>query len=137
MNRRPSFPPYTPPLQRILGRADRLCELIALHELAPPHDEWAAAWLHGRAEELAIFAQDLLDACRAGRVEEEKAGAALQDYLLSLEEGLARHVSGQDRDWRRAIGGRFEVVAGLERVTPRGGRPGSTCAPDSARDGDL
>jgi hypothetical protein len=85
------IPRYPPALQQVVHHADRLCELIALRELIPPRDEWAAAWLYGRAEEMARFAQDILDSWREGRVEEVKASAMLEAYLASLQAGMAKH----------------------------------------------
>lgn len=96
-----SIPHYPPTLQQVVNHADRLCELIAVHELTPPSDEWAAAWLFGRAEEMARLAQDILDSWRDGRMEEAKARATLEAYMVSLREGLAKHVGGRS-DGRRA-----------------------------------
>ena len=79
------IPPYPPRLQEVVHHADRLCELIAVHELTPPRDEWAAAWLFGRAEEI-------LDSWRDGHTEEAKARATLEEYMVSLREGLAKHL---------------------------------------------
>jgi len=85
------IPRYPPALQQVVQHADRLCELIAVHELTPPCDEWAAAWLFGRAEEMAILAQDILDSWRDGRMEEASCRATLEAYLASLHDGLARY----------------------------------------------
>ena len=90
-----SIPRYPPTLQQVVNQADRLCELIAVHELTPPGDEWAAAWLFGRSEEMATLAQDILDSWRDGQTGEAKATAALEAYVVSLCEGLAKHVAGR------------------------------------------
>jgi len=83
---------YPQALQQVVQRADRLCTLIAVHELTPPCDEWAAVWLFGRAEEMAVLAQDILDSWREGRMEEATCRATLEAYLASLHDGLAKHV---------------------------------------------
>jgi hypothetical protein len=83
-------------LQSLFEHADRLCDLLAILELTPPSDEWAAAWLAGRAEELARFVQDVIESWCDGRVSDARATAMLDGYLGLLHEGLATHLGDHD-----------------------------------------
>jgi hypothetical protein len=87
-----NFLDLSEPLQGVVGHADRLCELLAIQELTPPTDEWAAAWLIGRAEELAWLAQHLLGAWREGRLADARAAAMLEEHVGLLHRGLAEQL---------------------------------------------
>jgi hypothetical protein len=87
------FGPFYPPaLQAVVNHAERLAELLGVHELAPPTQEWAEAWTIGRADEVVRFVEEVVARWREGRVPDEHAAAALEDYLAALHEGLAKHL---------------------------------------------
>ncbi|MGD0526351.1 MAG: hypothetical protein ABSE49_14465 [Polyangiaceae bacterium] len=88
-----AFGPFYPPtLQPVVDHAERLWGLVAIHELAPPSNEWASAWLHGRSEEIASVAFDVLRGWRSGEVCEAVAAASLEAYLATVHRGLAEHL---------------------------------------------
>jgi hypothetical protein len=88
-----AFGPFYPPLlQDVVNHAERLSELLLAHELAPPADEWAQAWVLGRAEEVARLTEHLIDSWRTRRLDEVQAAAALRDYVAAVHEGMAAHL---------------------------------------------
>jgi hypothetical protein len=87
------FGPFYPPaLQAAVNHAERLAELLGVHELAPPTQEWAQAWTIGRADEVVRFVEEVVRRWREGPVRDEDAAATLEDYLAALHEGLAKHL---------------------------------------------
>jgi hypothetical protein len=93
-----AFGPFYPPaLQEVVNHAERLADLLVAHELSPPHDEWAQAWLLGRASEVSHYAEHVVASWRAGRLDEAAAAAALDGYLDVVHEGMARHLPHASR----------------------------------------
>jgi hypothetical protein len=89
-----AFGPFYPPeLQVVVNHAERLSDLLVAHELSPPTDEWAVAWVVGRANEVAELALDVTSSWRAGTLDVTSAAAVLRTYLASLHEGMARHLA--------------------------------------------
>ena len=87
------FGPFYPPaLQAVVNHAERLAELLGVHELAPPTQEWAQAWMTGRADEIVRFVEDVASLWREGKLRDADAAATLDGYLVALHEGLARHL---------------------------------------------
>ena len=87
------FGPFYPAtLQAVVNHAERLSDLLAIHELAPPTQEWAQVWMTGRAEEIVRFTEDVVTRWRAGRLKDANAAATLDGYLVAVHEGLARHL---------------------------------------------
>lgn len=87
------FGPFYPPaLQAVVNHSERLSELLVVHELAPPTQEWANVWMTGRADEVVRFAEHVVAQWREGRIGEDEAAATLDGYLVTLHEGLARHL---------------------------------------------
>ncbi|HEX3346461.1 MAG TPA: hypothetical protein VHS09_17875 [Polyangiaceae bacterium] len=91
------FGPFYPPaLQAVVNHAERLSELLGIHELAPPTHEWAHAWMTGRADEVARFVEHVVGQWREGRLPDAEAAATLDGYLVALHEGLSRHLHCAD-----------------------------------------
>jgi hypothetical protein len=87
------FGPFYPPaLQVVINHAERLSELLVIHELAPPTQEWAQAWMTGRADEIARFVEHVALLWREGTLTDADAAATLDGYLAGLHEGLAKHL---------------------------------------------
>jgi hypothetical protein len=87
------FGPFYPPsLQAVVNHAERLSELLVVHELAPPTREWARVWMTGRADEIVRFTEHLVALWREGRLGDDEAAATLDGYLATLHEGLATHL---------------------------------------------
>jgi len=87
------FGPFYPPaLQAVVNHAERLTELLGVHELAPPTQEWAHVWMTGRADEIARFVEHVVVLWRAGELRDADATATLDGYLVALHEGLAKHL---------------------------------------------
>lgn len=87
------FGPFYPPaLQAVVNHAERLSELLGIHELAPPTQEWALAWMTGRADEIVRFVEQIVALWREGTLKEGDAAATLDGYLVTLHEGLAKHL---------------------------------------------
>jgi hypothetical protein len=87
------FGPFYPPaLQAVVNHAERLAELLGIHELAPPTQEWALAWTTGRADEVVRFVEHVVGLWRGEGLDEAAAAATLDGYLAALHEGLARHL---------------------------------------------
>jgi hypothetical protein len=85
-----AFGPFYPPrLQQVVNHAERLSELLMAHELSPPEDEWAQAWVMGRVEEVARFTEHVTSSWRGGRLDEASAAKALAGYLATVHEGMA------------------------------------------------
>jgi hypothetical protein len=85
-----AFGPFYPPrLQAVVNHAERLSELLVAHELSPPEDEWAQAWVLGRVEEVARFTEHVTGSWRQGRLDDRAAAAALAGYLATVHEGMA------------------------------------------------
>lgn len=87
------FGPFYPPaLQAVVNHAERLTELLGVHDLAPPTQEWAQVWLMGRADEIARFVEHVVELWRAGELRDVDAAATVDGYLVALHEGLAKHL---------------------------------------------
>lgn len=87
------FGPFYPPaLQAVVNHAERLSELLAIHELAPPTQEWAQAWMTGRADEIVRFVEHVVGLWQGGKVREAEAAATLDGYIAALHEGLSKHL---------------------------------------------
>ncbi len=87
------FGPFYPPtLQQVVNHAEKLREVVAIHELTPPSDEWAEVWLLGRAQEIGEFVGEIARAWRGGEISDQKAARSLVGYIESLHAGLARHL---------------------------------------------
>jgi hypothetical protein len=88
-----AFGPFYPPaLQETVNHAERLADLLVAHELSPPMDEWAQAWLLGRANEVAQYVEHVVASWRAGRIDGATAAGALEGYLAIVHDGMARHL---------------------------------------------
>lgn len=87
------FGPFYPPaLQAVVNHAERLSELLAIHELAPPTQEWAHAWMTGRADEVVRFVEHVAGLWQGGKVREAEAASTLDGYIAELHEGLSKHL---------------------------------------------
>jgi hypothetical protein len=87
------FGPFYPPaLQAVINHAERLSELLGIHELAPPTQEWALAWMTGRADEIVRFVEHVVALWREGTLKDADAAATLDGYLAAVHEGLATHL---------------------------------------------
>ena len=87
------FGPFYPPaLQAVVNHAERLAELLGIHELAPPTQEWAQAWMTGRADEVVRFVEHVVGLWRCGKLRDVDAAATVDGYLVTLHEGLAKHL---------------------------------------------
>jgi hypothetical protein len=88
------FGPFYPGrLQAAVNHAERVAELLsALEAGAPQADEWAWAWVTGRASEIERLVEHLATAWRRGEVAEPEAAAALDRYLGILHEGMRQHL---------------------------------------------
>jgi hypothetical protein len=72
-----------------------MAEAVALDEqVGAVHDEWARAWLAGRAGEIERVVEEVCASFREGRADEREASAALHGYLAELREGMARYLRG-------------------------------------------
>jgi hypothetical protein len=88
---KPFGPFYPPLLQLAVSHAERLAQLVASHEAAPPRaDEWARAWLTGRAGEVERFVAEATGAWRRGELAESDAAQRVDRYLATLHDGLRR-----------------------------------------------
>jgi len=87
-----TFGPFYPPrLQLAVSHAERVAHLISAHEAAPPPgDEWARAWLTGRAGEIESLVAEAARAWRRGDLAEQDAAASIDRYLGALHEGMRR-----------------------------------------------
>lgn len=89
-----AFGPFYPPrLQEVVNHAERLSDLLTAHELSPPLNEWARAWVLGRAEEVARFTEHVVTSWRAGRLDDSAAAASLAGYVAAVHEGMAVHLA--------------------------------------------
>jgi AcrR family transcriptional regulator len=87
------FGPFYPaPLQEVVNHAERLAELLRTGRLVSPLDDWAAAWMSGREEEIERFVEHTLTRRAQGKVDDAAAAAILAGYLASLHEGMARRL---------------------------------------------
>jgi hypothetical protein len=88
------FGPFYPAtLQAVVNHAERAAELLsALEAGAPQPDEWAWAWLTGRASEIERLVEHVATAWRRGEVAEQDAAAVVGRYLGILHEGMQRHL---------------------------------------------
>lgn len=89
------FGPFYPaPLQEVVTHAERLAELLRSGRLvSAPIDDWAAAWMSGRDEEIERFVELTLARRAPGRLDDAAAAAILAGYLASLHEGMARRLA--------------------------------------------
>jgi hypothetical protein len=87
------FGPFYPPaLQGAVNHAERLSELLAAHELAPPTERWAKVWTTGRADEVLRFAEHVVGLWQGGQLAEGGAAAMLEGYIEVVHEGIAAHL---------------------------------------------
>jgi hypothetical protein len=87
------FGPFYPPaLQAVINHAERLSELLGIHELAPPTQEWALVWMTGRADEIVRFVEHVVALWREGTLTDADAAATLEGYLAAVHEGLKKHL---------------------------------------------
>ncbi len=88
------FGPFYPSrLQVAVNHAERVAELLsALEAGAPQADEWAWAWLTGRASEVERLVEHVATAWRRGEVCEPDAAAAVDRYLGVLHQGMLQHL---------------------------------------------
>ena len=128
------FGPFYPPaLQAVINHAERLSELLGIHELAPPTQEWALVWMTGRADEIVRFVEHVVALRREGTLTDADAAATLAGYLAAVHEGLATHLkcaapsccvgdaATTARPARRGVRGRARVAsAGHEDPTALG-----------------
>ncbi|HEX8792534.1 MAG TPA: hypothetical protein VF765_16415 [Polyangiaceae bacterium] len=89
------FGPFYPaPLQEQVNHAERLAELLRSGRLLSgplgPGDDWAAAWMSGREEEIERFLELTLAGRAQGKVDDATAAAILAGYIASLHDGMAR-----------------------------------------------
>ena len=98
-----AFGPFYPPdLQAVVNHAERLADLLVAHELSPPEDEWAQAWLLNRAAEVAQYVEHVVASWRTGGVDEATAARALDGYLVIVHDGMARHLAHAPKTCCRA-----------------------------------
>jgi hypothetical protein len=88
------FGPFYPaPLQEVVNHAERLADLLRTGRLVSvPLDDWAAAWMSGREEEIERFLEYTLTRRAHGKVDYATAAAIIAGYLASLHEGMARRL---------------------------------------------
>ncbi len=84
---------YPEPLQEAVQHARRLVASLTLVPLDV--DEWGAAWITGRDEEIECIVGMTLDAWRLSQIDAESAARRLEAYVAGLHGGLVRflHVS--------------------------------------------
>ena len=101
-----AFGPFYPAaLQPTVDHAERLWGLVAVHELMPPLDEWAQAWVVGRSEEIARVTGDILGSWNR-RTHDGRGGRG----------GARRLPAGRPRGARGATGVRYpRVLRGAHR----------------------
>jgi AcrR family transcriptional regulator len=126
------FGPFYPaPLQEVVNHAERLAELLRSGRLVPgPIDDWAAAWMAGREEEIERFLELTMSGRDKGKVDDATAAAVVAGYLASLHEGMARRLglrrpaccdAGSEQTARPALGDAVtrEVPAGHTPADPQ------------------
>jgi hypothetical protein len=97
------FGPFYPPaLQDLVNHAERLADVLVAHELSPPEDEWAQAWLLGRANEVTQYVEHVVASWRVRRLDELAAAGALEGYLAIVHDGMARHLAHAPKTCCRA-----------------------------------
>jgi hypothetical protein len=111
------FGPFYPArLQAAVNHAERVALLLSALEGSPPQaDEWAYAWLTGRASEIERLVEHVVTAWRRGEVAEPEAVGALDRYLGLLHEGMQRHL---------ALAPPSCCAASLAPTSPSGGSEG-------------
>jgi hypothetical protein len=77
-----------PFLQGAINHAERLTEVLKVTR-ASPEDDYGAAWLFGRIEEMEIFVELILQRWLFDGLDELAAGTAITAYLDTLHQGLA------------------------------------------------
>ncbi len=88
----PFGPFYPPRLQASINHAERLARVLLEEEGRTCDARHVAAWLVGRAGELERFVEALVAEWRAGRRGPDASSAALDGYLATLHEGLAKRL---------------------------------------------
>jgi hypothetical protein len=123
------FGPFYPArLQTAVNHAERAAGLLsALEAGAPQPDEWAWAWLTGRASEIERLVEHVATAWRRGEVAEPEAAAAVERYLGLLHEGMQLHLG---------IASPACCVASLAVTVPSTGSGGAAREPPAARPRD-
>lgn len=82
------FGPFYPPvLQRVINHAERLSCVLDRLPIAVA-DDAEAAWIIGRAEEVACFVRAVSHDWQAGDLEEARAARAIGAYVDGLHAGL-------------------------------------------------
>jgi len=77
-----------PFLQGAINHAERLVEVLKVTR-ASPEDDYGAAWLFGRIEEMEIFVELILQRWHFEGLHEVAAATAITAYLDTLHHGLA------------------------------------------------
>ena len=119
----PFGPFYPPRLQASVNHSERLARVLLEEEGRSFDAQHVAAWLIGRAGELERFVEASVGEWREGQRGPEGAAAALDAYLASLHEGLARRLGitgprccGTDNVTTETPPRRDEAVALLETI---------------------
>ena len=121
-----TFGPFYPGrLQGAINHAERVAVLLARLEAgAPQADEWARAWLIGRASEVERLVEHVATAWRAGEVPELDATVTIDRYLGLLHDGMHRHL---------ALPSPACCEASLAATAPSPGPESSACEPRACR----
>lgn len=85
-------PFYPAGLQRAVNHAERLGQLLSVRLSRALVDEWAAAWMLGREEEIERFVELVVGDWKRGSFGDAQATAVLNSYLVTLHEGLSKHL---------------------------------------------
>jgi hypothetical protein len=88
----PFGPFYPPRMQASINHAERLARVLLEEELRTCDARHVAAWLVGRAGELERFAEALVAEWRAGQRGPDATAVALDSYLATLHDGLAKRL---------------------------------------------
>ena len=88
----PFGPFYPPRMQASINHAERLARVLLEEESRTCDARHVAAWLVGRAGELERFVEALVTEWRGGRRGPDATAVALDSYLATLHDGLAKRL---------------------------------------------
>lgn len=109
------FGPFYPStLQRSINHAERLVEVLIVHQECAKDGE---VWLIGRSDEIQCFVLDVAADWQRGRLSEQDAVRAIDDYLDDLHLSLALFYGQDLATCCRAVGARTTVPGRPEAAT--------------------
>ena len=79
-----SLPRYPAILREQIAHVGRFVRTLRMLHEAAGTSEAAFLWLEGRAEEVAVFSLDVLEAWAKGAIDTDAAARAIDDYLHAL-----------------------------------------------------